>query len=249
MIYSFYREGVEESLKDHILLALNKVSEVRSSRLARAVDDPDKLSKALKISVIAHDLGKAFYQVEHKGKMSFRGHEVISAYILNNSLIELSEWEKWHLPLVFSVLYHHHAMGFENWSSNYLKYKRRGFQAALEERNGLSLLEELSQIVEEVSPEEVKEVTKVISEKVLELSSFKSAEEFVREVNLTVDDVRKKIWENFTYGGDPVMRKRSLVLLSGLVTADYLASNESRGGDSKFLRVLREFHELYMRGL
>ncbi len=241
MIYSFYSDGVRESLKDHILLALDKVSEVKSSRLARAVDNPEELSKALKISVIAHDLGKAFYQVEHRGRMSFRGHEVISAYVLNNSLIELGEWEEWSLPTVFSVLYHHHAMGFDDWSRNYLKYKRRGFQA------GKSLLEELSQIVREVSPEEVRDVAEAISEGVLKLKSFKSAEEFVNEVKLNVDDVRRKIWESFTYGGDPKMRKRSLILLSGLIAADYLASNESRGGDSKFLRVLREFHELYMR--
>ncbi len=245
MIYSFYNNESREALEDHIRLALEKAEGVESSRLARIEPlDPKRFAQALRVSIIAHDIGKTFYQVEYKGRMNFRGHEVISAYVVDRALVEVMKeeesWREWRLPLVFSVLYHHHAMGFEGWDRNYLKYKRRAFSS------GRWLLGELSSLISRVSPPELGDMIRMVTREIRKLGEISTIEDFVREVNISVQDTRKRIWENFTYGGDAVMRKRSLALLSGLITADYLASNESRGGGTGFLRVLKEFHTLYM---
>ncbi|MCD6349034.1 MAG: hypothetical protein J7L91_05340 [Candidatus Korarchaeota archaeon] len=256
VVYSFYDEksGVKEALDDHVRLALDKLSNLGSSRLMRLESrDKGSFNRALSLAVILHDVGKAFFQRRNReGRMTFWGHELISAYVTNATFVNLSRGSPshamlcWRTPVAFSVLYHHHAMGrdLEQWGRKYPQFYGRWY----EKRK--SFLVETVKVVEDHLRESGLGFLIDPAIQVLEsLSDIESPGDFVRKIVVGVNDLKNNIWKRFTFGsGDHIARERSLAMLSALITVDYLASNEKRGGGTRFLGVLKEFHSLYLQG-
>jgi CRISPR-associated endonuclease Cas3-HD len=141
-VYSFYLEEcdgsiIREELWHHVNSMLQLIRLPWNVRmfLQRIGLEEEIFIQALRISVIFHDMGKAYYQTNykkdqcksHRGEyrkyLSFMGHEFISACILYHVLrdpytieLNMSQWEDDYDfikgAMLYAVLYHHHAMAY-----------------------------------------------------------------------------------------------------------------------------------------
>jgi CRISPR-associated endonuclease Cas3-HD len=245
-ILSYAKGNVREELKVHTREMLRTLNSSANSRAFRFVSnlgtDLHCFSDAVRLAVIFHDFGKIFYQDSwsRDGYLYFTGHEQISATFLKEFLRILRDSDgtalliKLKYPMLFAVLYHHHAMG------------SRTIQIDIYPSRLTPLLKEF-------------EVDALCIMKEHELEDYRSA---LRGTVLRFEELLKTnhqhllmcakdtglsadIWRAYT--SDENERSQMLLLLSILVSSDYEASQRIRGGhQSTFYRATKEFADNYL---
>lgn len=246
VILSYARRNFKEELKIHIremFKTLNNPIGSRTFRFAGNLGiEPNHFSDAVKLAIIFHDFGKIFYQNcwSKEGYLYFTGHEQISAMFLNDFLRRLGDtYEevpiiKLKYPMIFAVLYHHHAMG--NRSPSIAPPNFSQIKPILNEFEDDTLC-----IMNEHELNYASVLTNAMSgfEEILKTNPL-SLLLCARDTGLNVD-----IWK--AYNRDETERSLMLLLLSILVFSDYEASQRIRGGpQSTFYRATKEFAENYL---
>jgi len=251
-ILSFYLESkqdgklIKEYLHQHISSALSYAEEVESSRagrLARLYAREADFAELLRLSIVLHDVGKAFYQNmdlnlrENKETgeryLSFAGHEYISATIAYDFVFDVSKRRNspYHDAITFSILYHHHAMGSREKIVN--KLRKRLQKMTLSEYQ--ECLDKLGSLLNRFLPDYGD-----VFEDVLK-SLGKSQTMLVDPIIL-----HKRISEVFVHASKPSHKKLAFLLLDSLIVCDYLAASKSRGGWSRFQKTVREFYRQWL---
>jgi CRISPR/Cas system-associated endonuclease Cas3-HD len=88
----------------------------------------------VRLFIVFHDLGKAFYRRRGDENTNFTGHEILSAYILDEFKIEFTRKDLYRLekisrmlkPALFAVAFHHHPMGVEKRLESMGKLEKKG---------------------------------------------------------------------------------------------------------------------------
>jgi len=244
IIYSFFNEDVKERLRDHVLYALETFSET-----SRLVMFGSKLNTRfylmLKYSIVLHDFGKViFNQYRHEGvqRMSFEGHEIISAWFANEYLGEVSRMRKKLISrdeiaiIVLSILLHHHPMNLReraNRLERALSKKAKSIRELVINEETLkgfyAELDELDDIIEPVYFDVNKSVKEIL-------------EETIGYSGIQGESLSREYWKNIWMNGSPKQRKTFLLLTQGLVAADYNAASKVRGeGISEFAKTISAY--------
>ncbi|MEM0488573.1 MAG: CRISPR-associated endonuclease Cas3'' [Candidatus Bathyarchaeia archaeon] len=250
-ILSYYRksrdgEEIKELLSDHIRDGIAIISDLDNSRLGWLVASRLRvhdLKDLVKLAIVFHDAGKAFYQTERnmredkeKGEkyLSFMGHEFISSYIADRFVKEKNMQRPTPelYSVVFAVYFHHHAIGIE---------KR--------EKEAIARLRHISQTEFETAKEKLKRV----------LEPFIQGED--REVlrkcidrlsknglsNLALQQISNEIYERLIHRPNPRLRKLSLIVLDCLLACDYIPASNRGNSKSEFSQTMSNFHNIWMR--
>mgnify|MGYP000011619181 CR=1 FL=1 len=267
MIYSYYYidshtcEKVEESLEEHTIKAIRVLSKLDSSRIARYLvkQVSNNLYHAFRdgvmIATVLHDAGKVFFQKNlqikvDKKYLTFRGHELISAFLTNEILykslisnsvnLDISIKDSMRILATFSVLYHHHAMNIEF---------RRLFIREKSYQEGKGLISELEDlllsIMKKIGLEKyIPQLNESFESLRSLLTKISNANLFSLYIKRAIDqDISRRIWR--TIIKDPMTKKLSFLSLSLLITADYEAASK-RGKASRFHYALRDFRSIYL---
>jgi len=236
MIYSFRRNSIEETLKDHVKEMLRILEDSTDSKVFKFAEKLSVSKKvfhdSIKIAVIFHDSGKIFYQ-KPSGNLSFPGHERASTYILDiftKKLIRINMLEnKVRNLMLFSVLYHHHAMGERNYhieSSVKLKHLFEEFTRDVSE------LMEQYDLKSYINP--LKEVITLFVEKM-----------GCKPEATQIKEVENELWDHYV---NSEVKTLMLLSLSILVSLDYEAAKKLRGGAySPFYPAVKEFTQNYLQ--
>ncbi|MDK2876265.1 MAG: CRISPR-associated endonuclease Cas3-HD [Archaeoglobaceae archaeon] len=244
MIYARKSEEFEQSLEEHIEECLKSLEELKNTRFWRIVS---KAELDLKVATIFHDSGKIFYQNNlKKGKLSFSGHEVFSAYILDRFIWHYGKFEKnlriSDLLSAAAVLYHHHAMGVKSRLGNLRKLelkfsKQEEFKKILAEHEEIMLKN-----LEFLGLEGVERALKCVNsdlEKFVVGGRVKSSK-MIFEFEGLNKGLNKRIWDKFQK--DANFRKMMVATTTALVVCDYRGA---KGKKTEFSKVVDEFVELY----
>ncbi len=233
----------EETLKKHIEHALELVRDVEKSRIgryARKLGFSD-FSRAIRLSVIFHDSGKIFYQ-RPWDRLSFRGHEYLSTFIADYFFRELVKFELKKIEnldimrniCIFAIFFHHHAM---NVRLRAPKVDERDVE------NGIKMFGRFHDDVESMlngsEIEALDRALRLVAERrgAIANSTKKYVEGVVREV-----------W--FSLNRDAKLKKLAYLNLDALIVSDNISAHENRGGGKRrFLKVMEEFRELYLKPL
>ncbi|MFN4337164.1 MAG: CRISPR-associated endonuclease Cas3'' [Candidatus Nitrosocaldus sp.] len=252
-IISYYRKGSDglerkEFLKDHISECLVLIEDLVDSRLGRLASSKlyaHNFKELVKLAIVFHDAGKAFYQTERNIKeerdggeryLSFMGHEFVSAYIADQ-FVKVKELCQTHesaqdlSSVVFAVYFHHHAIGIG---------KR--------EKEAIARLGYISQAEFEIAKEKLKRV----------LESFLHGED--REVlrkcidklsknglsNLSLDQISNELYQPL-HKSDNRLMKLSLLVLDCLLACDYISASKRDSSKSEFSQTILSFYDIWMR--
>ncbi|MCE4605955.1 MAG: HD domain-containing protein [Desulfurococcales archaeon] len=257
---------VREELESHVNSMISKIrisSKLRGF-LSRIGLEEEVFEAALKIAISFHDIGKAFFQdnlVRAKTKdcsktermrpieyLSFLGHEFLSTCMLhetlNNSTVMQVEGDQWNYgfeyikgSILFSVLYHHHALAF----------REREFEI-LSEKKSASMLDDGS--IHYLSSMLEKHLGSDISARFEEALSSLDSEPVVTKTCL--QDVAREInpFEKQRTRYISVKSAASLnrLLLSYLLVLDNLSAMESRKGRhlTPYMRAIQAFNRYYL---
>lgn len=259
-IYSYWEQKgnkvFSETLLEHIVEALNLLNlkenskiDIFGNRLSPRFND------IVRLTVIFHDIGKLFYQtsyyIDREKKhqiMSFRGHEYFSTYIfqtfrinlLERSLLKDEDIEMFvdYGAVVFSILYHHHAMGTKK--REYTLHRR-----SLEK--SLLLLDRLRNYMRELNrngwltDEEYDVIVFTLNKEYILSFSFIPISAVIKEY---IDDIWRETIKN------PKFRRLCLLSLMTLITVDYISAARRRSvSATRFSKILREFYEYYFSPL
>lgn len=246
-ILSYAKGNVKEELKVHIREMLGTLNSSADSRAFKFVSnlgtDLHCFSNAVQLAIILHDFGKIFYQDSwsRDGYLYFTGHEQISTMFLNEFLRILGDSNdevpiiKLKYPMIFAVLYHHHAMGNRSPRIG-IPYLSRMIPLLKEfEGDALCIMKEY----------ELEDYRSALRDAVLRFEGFLKTNPqhlltCAKDIGLST-----VIWR--AYNSDEDERSLMLLLLSILVSSDYEASQRIRGGhQSTFYRATREFAENYL---
>ncbi len=248
-ILSYHKPPVTEYLSEHINSCLHLLEKLESSRIGRVGLSLDKdFIDEVRLSVVFHDLGKAFYQSKflyQRDSISFAGHEIFSTYLLSKfrKLIvkrKLNDLEGFSVlkPALFAVAFHHHPMDI---SKRLERIKQVKLNPSLLEdlRDELSFLRK-----DALSKEERKLLDSVISELKgsIERGSIK-----INDMGRTFHEICKDFFSIYISGKekDVVLKRLSYLTLVSLVSVDYISASR-RGGGTKFGDVVDEFCKLYL---
>lgn len=228
-VYSFYEEEngqvKVERLRDHVEHALGVFNE--NSRLVKYGRNlMGSFYDLLRYAIILHDFGKAPFnlvrpqegQYKETKKLSFRGHEVISAWFADkylDVLVKRGEMEESEAQLiVLAVLLHHHPMN----------EKKRAEH--LSSRNDICVDREVVEAF-------YNELMGIVEELPVEVASDgrTCAPDIVRDIYTdgAVLGLFNSYWVDLWMNATPNVRKAFLLLVQGLVAADYRSAS-SRGG-------------------
>jgi CRISPR-associated endonuclease Cas3-HD len=237
VIYSFFNEGVKERLRDHVLYALETFSET-----SRLVIFGNKLNRnfylMLRYSIMLHDFGKVIfnqYKQTEVQRMSFEGHEIISAWFANEYLRRMrrliSPDER--AMIVLSILLHHHPMNLRERADKLeeaLSKKAKNIGGLVINKETLEgFYAELDGIVEPVFINVDKSVKEILKET-------------VGYSGIQHESLSREYWKNIWMNGTPNKRKTFLLLTQGLVAADYNAASKVRGeGISEFAKTISTY--------
>ncbi len=257
---------VREELESHVNSMISKIrisSKLRGF-LSRIGLEEEVFEAALKIAISFHDIGKAFFQdnlVRAKTKdcsktermrpieyLSFLGHEFLSTCMLhetlNNSTVMQVEGDQWNYgfeyikgSILFSVLYHHHALAF----------REREFEI-LSEKKSASMLDDGS--IHYLSSMLEKHLGSDISARFEEALSSLGSEPVVTKTCL--HDVTREMnpFEKQRTRYISVKSAASLnrLLLSYLLVLDNLSAMESRKGRhlTPYMRAIQAFNRYYL---
>jgi len=251
--YYLIKNGDErkEFLVDHVKEMINLLNNFKNSRAQKF---GELLCRRLHLSsadfesyllqtIVLHDIGKAFYRQNlpkhiSEGHLSFPGHEVVSAVITWYALERLSLSSM--KPVIFAVLYHHHAMDVE-----------RRLQGSIQRlRNPSDAVEDLKEDLEELKSF----IPRTLMDKLLEVLKEIGKETswtFMRDVSRKFKiEIKRKLWDVLARSNDAksfVQKKLSLLTLSCLISLDYIAASRLRGRNvnTAFGKVVRDFYKIY----
>ncbi|MEM0017942.1 MAG: hypothetical protein QXJ48_02210 [Candidatus Korarchaeum sp.] len=231
-----YLGETKEYLADHVNLCLKYWERLRGSSLGRfGLKLSERFEDIIRISIVFHDFGKAFYEGE-----SFRGHELISAYLLDEYRREFLRGSEESgvllYPSLFSVLFHHHPMDLDS--------RMKRLYLRLDASKIDSLRYELSYLSPNaLFPNELEVLDEALGEIKRKIKG-----------GIRIDDVKNHVMEiigkifNYFIGGKPeeiALKKLSYLSLAVLVIVDYLAAGEVRGGETEFGGIVREIYDVY----
>jgi len=245
VIYSYLCENVKEELDKHISNALSFYRKLDSSLFVENINskllEKPVFRELVKYAVVFHDLGKVFYQGNFvkENCLSFTGHEFFSTILFNlhvenlveNNVLNSKEaYMEFKYPVLFSILYHHHAMGYSR------RLRKLG-----EIRIDREIVDERIEkdipktLVHYVSKNEVSGIVKnlkLILEKALKNSAIILEETHSIGVN---------VWKALET--HPKLKKLALATLSTLIILDYLSAYEGRKGPKlKFYNILEQHY-------
>jgi len=241
-VRSYYKKDggvVEEYLAEHINECLSLLEKLKVSRIGRVGLNLDKnYLTEVKLSVVFHDLGKAFYE----NLSSFAGHEIFSTYLLHefkkNLIKKNMNNSKILEPAKFAVAFHHHPMNIENRIEKISKIRLHpSFVENLQ--NELSFLEDKA-----LSEEERKLLNDVLNE--LKIKIGKNGLQ-TNDIKMEFQEICRTLWRYFVASRkeDIILKRASYLTLISLVTADYIAASKKRGGETRFGNVIEEVYRFY----
>lgn len=267
VILSFYENRSDrefaEALYDHISEGLKLAVGIKNSRLIKnflydlsykydLIHDGviHYFNKAIDYSIVFHDIGKIYYQSNFKRRreydeyvtyISYVGHELFSALIVKKAFMRYLrkidiEKEKIgyfrdiiQFPVVFSILFHHHAMNINIRSSYFESNESLMWEIS-------PYLNDLNRILTYVDKDIGDEIIYVIK-KITEKDLFK--------INLELNGLINEIWREYSKGGLKV--KLSLLLLSILITIDYISASKRGGSTTSFRNVVKKYYDILVR--
>lgn len=245
-IYSFYTKDEKETLQEHIVNAIKLINN-NSKLIKYGLRLNKEFTKLVYLAIIFHDLGKVFYQknITTNDYISFKGHEVLSAFIMEEfkqKLLELDidNFERYdnYSIVTFAILYHHHAMNIK---------KRVPIVNEESIKAGFQLLSKLKELSEKMKKEGyLNELELKAFIKTIEKISRSNLDNFLTMVIRNIDAQRTKIWQRFVE--EKKFRKTALLLVTTLIAVDYLSAQKTRK-DTKtiFSQVINDFYELYLK--
>lgn len=226
-----------QSLDEHIKQSMNALNEIKKSKLWMYYlklfsNGEQKLAQKLaEFSVKFHDAGKTFYkwnvEQDEYAYISFRGHEYLSAYILDEVLSE--GIRLLNLASIAAVLYHHHAMNLKSRIPDRIRVCPSDEFKILED--------EFKQIFGTGIDEEIK---RRIVEKQGYLFLDNAAISFVKR---HVDELNRSIWSEFA--GNAKFRKIMLVLTVIVISCDYLGARGRGWRETTFSRAISDMISCY----
>ena len=209
-VYSFYLEEcdgrtVREELGNHIenMIQLLHLPGNVENYLSRIGLEREVFQHALKISIVFHDLGKAYYKnniriekcKDNPGKqrkyLSYLGHEFLSTCLLYRTIqtpgtaeLESQQWESdfefIQGAILYAVLYHHHAMAYLERREELLLKKARLQAPSREETEYLASIIEKT-ISHEASEQLEKQITNKPPDQIVTKNCLNNVH---REINL-----------------------------------------------------------------
>lgn len=251
-------EGTEfrETLQDHVSACVEALTELSESGLGRLVSvrvgvSPEVFRDVMIAAATLHDIGKAFFQgnnvgCRRRGKrcvcLSFVGHEWLSAYFANklrmNYLMRLKDELGELLDVaVFSILYHHHAMGLLR------RGERVPHSVNLGQWDIPQLKQALTPLVRHLPTPALRDAyLATVEEAVPKLASQSSVPDTVHYAQ----KVDRELWRDLV--SKPGRRILYLGATAALVAADYAAAGRNREAPtSGFSEVVKEFLLTYVR--
>lgn len=172
----------------------------------------EEVTKALKLTVLFHDFGKAAEQYQSKvEKLSFPKHEYFSAYAAYKSLRQTS----WKDEAVLAILWHHMAMRGPNFLADIQTWKR--FNAPSKATFDQAFVDAFWGLIQDTK---VSEYVAMLPPATIEL---REVEEMVLELHGNVS--RLGVWSGLYH--------RSVKFLRPLLIVDVLAAAAKRGGHER----------------
>ncbi|GIU72006.1 MAG: CRISPR-associated endonuclease Cas3'' [Candidatus Nitrosocaldaceae archaeon] len=229
-ILSYYDGNRKELLKEHIKLALKYIKHLENSRIYRMANNIEPkadFKNIVRLAVIFHDAGKAFIQYKRDNYISFRGHELVSAIIIDKFVRELC-LDEYYSASTFAVMYHHHAMNF-----NFRKAIKIG--EAINNKNSASNLKKVLNIFLNNNERDILD------------RIFKQLDNLLKDQYLNV--VECELFRRVSGKNGSKVRKISYLTLNTLMAADYLSAREGRSNDtrSNFYNAIEEFYKIYIK--
>lgn len=257
-ILSYYeRKGLDvisEYLIDHIAICLEFLEEIGSSKIGRFCSSlHEDFNEAVRLSVFFHDVGKVFYQSKkNKEYISFIGHEILSSFIFkefSKKIKERPEIDIKHLSkttdtALFSVFFHHHAMGINRRvnSIKSLDLRRINHNVFQDLLNDMSLV--VNQYISSDEFNILSLVINEIAEKIFDGSI---------NINFIIEDSKggiNQLWRKMTGSDEESIRFKKLAysVLSVLVCVDNLSAQKTRKNTATdFTKVLENFYKDYLK--
>jgi CRISPR/Cas system-associated endonuclease Cas3-HD len=180
-------------------------------------------SDLLQKAIIFHDFGKVPFNrlmFREGRKLSFVGHEVISTFAVYMYLQDKGKLNDSRL-VSLGVLLHHHPM---NLKDRMEKLSRR--EIRLGKEDFLLFYDEMKDILEPgwIPRDDI------------------NMEQVVKDVNSLLRSLWSEVWMN----GDARTKRTFLLMIQGLVAADYWSASRNRGGKTAFGDVINKFIENFM---
>ena len=247
VVYSYLCGEVRETLSDHVSNALKFYRSLDNSLFVRNVNVKllrnFEFKEIVEYTVIFHDIGKVFYQENFISKncLSFVGHEFLSTLafefyveelVKNNVLSTESAYIEFKYPILFSILYHHHAMGYSLRLRRLSKIRvNRGLVEA-------SIENDVPQIVEPYVSKEKAVLQQRALRNVLHVLMSN-----VSEVFEEIHSIGVNLWRQLEI--NPKLKKLALATLTTLIILDYLSAYKGRKGPKlRFYRVLEQHYKI-----
>jgi len=254
-VYAYYKPPYIQTMREHVLLALEAFPAesklvIFGSSLTRS------FHKALKLAVVLHDFGKTPFNqakaetLQSERELTFPGHELISGWIAYKALVcspdaagilgvprEELTGNKLGQIISLVIMLHHHPMDLRKRLDMFKK--------------DLTLLQ-VSKHDVDVFTNSLKGILNVhigldedLFHKLL-VNAIGEGEVSAAEIAEIAGQIFNQLTNTVLVNSAPIHRKIFLLLLQGLVAADY-CSARARGGDSVsvFSESIRMFVELY----
>ena len=266
-VYSFYLEEcdgktVREELGSHIenMIQLLHLPGNVENYLSRIGLEREVFKHALKISIVFHDLGKAYYKNNIKtgkckdipGKqrkyLSYLGHEFISTCLLYRTIqtpgtaeLESSQWENdfefIQGAMLYAVLYHHHAMAYLERREELLLEKTKMQTPSREETEYLASIMEKT-VSREASKQLEQQITNRPPDQIVTKNCLNNVH---REINLPWTRNPKLITSQTAF-------TLQRLLLAYLLALDNLSATETRSGrrQTPYLNSIKLFKTFYL---
>jgi|GEM_PF-2906483 CRISPR-associated endonuclease Cas3-HD len=253
--YSQDNRIVVEKLNDHVQQGIDITKDVDGSKIGLYVKKEElasyPLANAIKLAIIFHDTGKAFFQYNYKCDensnvyLSFQAHEWFSAYIFKKymekillnghytSLNELIAMKDGLNSIKFAILYHHHALSLKDRQKNLLLHETNILKT---QASDILKLKELQCHLEK--PGEFNNTIETIVQEY-----EKSKNMFVGNMLRAIEEDNLEIWRKFI--SDYKFRKLCLIMSTLLISIDYLSAQKRGSSSSIFFNALKDFSEYY----
>ncbi len=251
-IYSFLclseGRGKYELLGDHISNALEYFKGLKDGLFVKNINSKLLSGKVnfnvlVKHAVFFHDIGKVFYQkTVRDGCLSFKGHEFLSALVYRKYIVKTVEegvedydketYEAVLWPVTFSILHHHHAMGYT------IRMRSVGKLSVDMELVGKIIREDLPELAKQFFPQNKVYIIRDTVENMFKAVSYSPYEILEETYNLG-----SEVWRILE--SKPRLKKLSLATLMVLIILDYLSAYKGRRGPRlRFYNILEQHYKI-----